>query len=112
MIIWMMWSVLVAALIALAANAAEHVAAHYRFARRFIWVTAIALAALAPLIVAVLPARVAGSARNEVRDTGANVRPLRAAGVRVTFTEVGFYTPSLPRSTDVWAIRIWLLMSV
>ena len=55
---WMLWSILFASLIALAALAIERVAAHYTLPRRFIWLAAIIVVASVPPLLAARVARV------------------------------------------------------
>ncbi len=52
MTLWIVWSMLVSALLAVAAIAAERWAIHVRAPRRFVWLSTMALVTLAPLVFA------------------------------------------------------------
>lgn len=120
MTLWIAWSLLVSALIAIAALAVERSAAFYGAPRRHIWIFALATAAVGPVAIALRRAPV--------------VEPLPPSAVPVamppavasTSSEgytlvVGVVTPPAPaswnaasvvRRIDPWVAPLWLFASL
>jgi beta-lactamase regulating signal transducer with metallopeptidase domain len=113
MIVWMLWSVIFAALTGVAAVSLERVAGLFAVPRRFVWMAAILVCALSPIVFAtyrantstptLVPARAAkASARGTVSVIDASspvTRTVRRVAVRSA-------------TADVWAVRLWMVLSL
>jgi TonB family protein len=119
MTLWIAWSLLVSALIAIAALAIERSAAFYGAPRRHIWILALTAAAVVPLAIALRRAPVI-----EPLPSGAPVATSPAVFSSSTdgYTfVVGIETPPLPaswnvasaiRRIDPWVAPLWLFASL
>jgi TonB family protein len=120
MTLWIAWSLLVSALIAIAAVAIERSAAYYGVPRRQVWILALIVAAIVPLVIALRRAPL--------------IEPLPPGSVPVATSPVvsstssddytfvvGIVTPPVPASwnvgsiigrVDPWIAPLWLLASL
>lgn len=84
MTLWILWSIFVSGVIALAAVAIERVATFARAPRRFIWIPAIVVAFAAPLALALRPAPAIATSERAIAvtlaPTATGAAPLRNSG--------------------------------
>ena len=113
MTLWMLWTLVVSALLALAAAMADRVAARMRIARRFVWIVAALVATVGPAWSALGPAdrpdhdRSARSIRTSESLGSAEVRRLTDVAV---WQRVNAFAAAT-RELDVWLVRGWLVAS-
>ena len=113
MTLWIAWSALFSALVAIGAVAVERVAAHFGAARRIVWVVALALASVVPALLALRPTSIvethfveATSVLPVASDHGpeavtAPIAPARAVVSKSSWIDL-----------DVWVVRAWLFASL
>ena len=127
MTLWIAWSMLVSAMLAIACSAGERVAAYLGAPRRFLWTAAMLVSSLGPVVAALAPSR------SSVVDRSTFV-PMRRSDVRIVETSMSVTTAFAPttappprasasnhvvadavaiaRGADEWAWRLWLLASI
>jgi beta-lactamase regulating signal transducer with metallopeptidase domain len=130
MTLWIAWSVLISALLAVAGAAVEQAAANLGAPRRFIWLTAMAGSALIPLVLSVRP--VPAVVRSVVTPGIAPLTtPIGASDLSRRVALRGSVAPGSPgastrwivpisrvrtrtllRAADPWIVRAWLLTSL
>jgi beta-lactamase regulating signal transducer with metallopeptidase domain len=113
MTVWILWSLLFATLVALAALSAERVAAHYAWPRRFIWMVAIAACAVVPAVLAVRPTRTVRVDRTAGSPTIVQPGPeVKLTAIRSPLSRSAGGVALNGAELDAWAIRVWLILSV
>jgi len=128
MTLWIAWSMLVSALIALACSASERIVALFGAPRRFLWMLAMVGSSLVPVFVALAPARSPAVEPHAVatQPSVADIRfvaPVRSAnsqavvpipaGERPTLRDQFFsQAAAMIHAADRWVWRVWLLASI
>ena len=113
MTLWIAWSALFSALVAVGAVAVERVAAHFGVARRIVWVVALALASVVPALLALRPTSIV-----ETRFVDApSVLPMASdRGPEAVTTLISPASAVVSKSSwidlDVWVVRAWLFASL
>ena len=127
MTLWLGWSMLVSALIAIACSAGDRVAAHLGAPRRFLWLAAMLVSSLVPVIAALVPAR--SSAVESGAVVSMRISEVRVIETSIPLTDVVATTTAprarasvrdrvvagalaIARGADAWAWRVWLLASI
>jgi beta-lactamase regulating signal transducer with metallopeptidase domain len=131
MTLWILWSILVSGLVALAAAAVARAAAYFDAPRRFVWIGAMLVATVAPVALAlryqpIVPTPIAttstaivpGATRHDAASAGvlasAAVRvmpPTRAADPPLAQRIVAG-VPALVSAIDPWVVRLWMAASL
>ncbi|HEY9227610.1 MAG TPA: M56 family metallopeptidase, partial [Gemmatimonadaceae bacterium] len=119
MTILIAWSMLVSALIAIAAAAVERVAAHFSAPRRFVWIGAMIAATVAPVVIATRPLPVASdvasvaSVATSSSIPNASSKPAVSPETRnLVSMDFGSPASSLVDRIDEWFPRVWLITSL
>src|SRR5689334_18176811 len=110
---WMIWTVVVSALIAIAAAMVERVVARFGLARRAVWIVAVLVVTVGPAVIAMRPVqRSDGNPRTLARQSDGTLGTTDAmisAGVAV-WQRVGDFAAVVAKA-DVWVSRAWLVAS-
>src|SRR5579871_4782606 len=125
MTLWILWSIFVSAVIALAATAIERATMVARAPRRFVWIPAIVVAVAAPLALALRPAPAIATSERAIEVTlspaGTGTGPLRRSDFprtdavgsqRKSSPQLFAYSALLARDADPWVARAWFLASL
>jgi beta-lactamase regulating signal transducer with metallopeptidase domain len=114
MIIWMLWSVVFAALIGLAAAALDRIAGHFAAPRRYIWIAALVACAVVPAVLATrrvapaaAPAPLARPKSGESIATDPAARQVPSPIARTVRRAA-----VANASADTWATRVWIVLSL
>lgn len=115
---WMAWSALFTALIALAALGLERAAAQVGVARRFVWITAMIVAVVVPVVIAtrVAPAVVSHTVLESpvVLNSAADAPTIRVVGEAIALEQPlrSWNWRALVAGADRWIGRAWLVASI
>jgi TonB family protein len=112
MTLWIAWSMLITAVVAVGAAAADRVATFFGLARRFVWLGAIAAATVAPVVLASRP--IASGLAPSAVATGSPSVSLGSDGASraSASTRARMDASTVARHVDPWAARAWLVASL